>query len=135
MIIWPALSVLADSIKCSTFAFPQSVDDMGTLASEGGFDSYPALMGDLFKYLSKVGVRGRKPNFEGRLAARFNRVHTMSQAAIRKAQITAKLARLSCVFPVEGIQDNTVNRLLLMSSAENYLPSVPMAFFIQEQTD
>jgi hypothetical protein len=38
---------------------------------------------------------------------------------------------MSCVFPVEGIQDNTVNRLLLMSSAENYLPSLPMAFFIQ----
>jgi hypothetical protein len=42
---------------------------------------------------------------------------------------------MSCGFRVEGIQDNTVNRLLLMSSAENYLPSLPMAFFIQEHTD
>ena len=32
-----------------------------------------------------------------------------------------------------GIQDNTVDRLLLMSSSEKHLPSVPMAFFIEER--
>ena len=37
-----------------------------------------------------------------------------------------------CAFPVGGIQDNTVNRLLLMSSCEKYLPSVPMAFCIEQ---
>ena len=30
-----------------------------------------------------------------------------------------------------GIQDNTVNRLLLMSSSERHLSDVPMAFFIE----
>ncbi|CCA89914.1 conserved hypothetical protein (plasmid) [Novosphingobium sp. PP1Y] len=30
-----------------------------------------------------------------------------------------------------GIQDNTVNRLLLMPSSEHHLPSVQMAFFIE----
>jgi hypothetical protein len=32
------------------------------------------------------------------------------------------------------MQDNTVNRLLLMSSSERHLSGVPMAFFI-EPTD
>jgi hypothetical protein len=36
-----------------------------------------------------------------------------------------------CAFPVGGIQDNTVNRLLLMSGSERHLPNVPMAFFIK----
>jgi hypothetical protein len=34
------------------------------------------------------------------------------------------------IFPRAGIQDNTVNRLLLMSSSEKHLPNVPMAFYI-----
>jgi hypothetical protein len=38
-----------------------------------------------------------------------------------------------CAFPVGGIQENTVNRLLLMSSSERHLPNVPMAFFINGQ--
>jgi hypothetical protein len=37
---------------------------------------------------------------------------------------------MSCIFPPGGIQDNTVNRLLLMSSSERHLSNVPMAFFI-----
>ena len=38
---------------------------------------------------------------------------------------------MSCVFAPTGIQDNTINRLLLMSSSEHHLPMVPMAFYIQ----
>jgi hypothetical protein len=38
---------------------------------------------------------------------------------------------MSCAAPLGGIQDNTVNRLLLMSSSENHLPNVPLAFFIE----
>jgi hypothetical protein len=41
---------------------------------------------------------------------------------------------VSGIFPLSGIQENTVNRLLLMSSSENHLASVPMAFFIGEQS-
>jgi hypothetical protein len=40
-----------------------------------------------------------------------------------------------CAFPLGGVQDNTVNRLLLMSNAERHLPSVPMAFFIKAPRD
>ena len=133
--IWSdaGLSTLARSIKGSTFAFPQDVADIGMLASEKTFGTYPALMRDTFKYLSKLGVHGPKPNLEANLAARFARAHTPAQAFIRKAQIPAREARISCVFPLGGVQDNTVNRLLLMSSSERHLPSVPMAFFIEGQ--
>jgi len=103
------------------------------LASEKTFGTYPALMRDTFKYLSKLGVHGPKPNLESNLAARFARAHTPAQAFIRKAQIPARETRISCVFPPRGVQDNTVNRLLLMSSSERHLPSVPMAFFIEGQ--
>lgn len=47
-------------------------------------------------------------------------------------QVTKRLAQISGQAPVSGIQDNTVNRLLLMSSAEHYLPNVSMAFFIKD---
>jgi hypothetical protein len=127
------LSALAHSIEGSIFAFPQNVADIEALASDKTFATYPALMRDVFKYLSKLGDRGPKPNLEGHLAARFARAHSPAQAAIEKARIPAKEARISCVFPPGGIQDNTVNRLLLMSSSERHLPSVPMAFLIEGQ--
>jgi Protein of unknown function (DUF4238) len=128
------LSALARSIESSIFAFPQNVADIEALASEKTLANYPALMRDVFKYLLKLGDRGPKPNLEGHLTARFTRAHSPAQAAIKKARIPAKEARISCVFPSGGIQDNTVNRLLLMSSSERHLPSVPMAFLIEART-
>jgi hypothetical protein len=38
------------------------------------------------------------------------------------------------MFPKGGIQDNAINRLLLMSSSEQHLLNVPMAFFIKRAT-
>lgn len=127
------LSALAHSIKGSIFAFPQNVADIYTLASDKAFAGYPALMRDVLKYLSRLDDRGRKPNLEEHLTSRFARTHSPTQAAIKKARITAKEARISCIFPRGGIQDNTVNRLLLMSSSEKHLSCVPMAFFIEGQ--
>jgi hypothetical protein len=122
---------LADSINSSTFAFPQIVSDIAKLASDETFSAYPALMRDTFKYLSKFGDRGAKPNYEKHLAARFAQTHARVQSAIKKAHIPVEEARMLCAFPLGGVQDNTVNRLLLMSSSERHLPSVPMAFFIK----
>ena len=127
------LSTLAGSIEDATFSFPQHVENILSLASEPIFSAYPALMHDVLKYLSRVGDLGIKPNVESQLDARFARAHIPAQAAIKKARMGAKEARLSCVFPTGGIQDNTVNRLLLMSSSERHLPSVPMAFFIESR--
>jgi hypothetical protein len=91
-------------------------------------------MRDVFKYLSKLDAREPKPNVEAHLNARFVRAHEPAQAAIKKARIPIRQSRLSCLFPRGGMQDNTVNRLLLMSSSEWHLPSVPMAFFLAGQS-
>jgi hypothetical protein len=112
------------------FEFPQNVADIEARAADPNFAAYQALIGDAFAYLSKLGDRESKPNWEAHLAARFGRTHRAAQAVIKKARIPTRQARVSCVFPLGGIQDNTVNRLLLMSSSESHLPAVPMAFFI-----
>jgi hypothetical protein len=128
-----AVPALANNIEASKFAFPQEVEDIQALAFDATLSAYPKLMGDAFSYLSKLGDGERKPNFEGHLAARFSRMQSRAQAAIRKSGVAVREARLLCAFPVGGIQDNTINRLLLMSSSERHLPSAPAAFFIDGQ--
>jgi len=129
-----ALEPLARSIKGSNFTFLRDAEDTRALASSRDLAAYPALMRDTFKYLSGLNSRGPKPNFEKQLSARFARTHSAAQATIRReARFAVKEARLSCAFPSDGIQDNTINRLLLMSSSEHDLPNVPMAFFIEGQ--
>ena len=129
------LDTLAKSIEDSSFAFPQNISDVAALASHKTFAAYHALMRDAFKYLSNLSVREPKPNFEAHLVARFAKLHGPAQTMIEKARASAKKARISCVFPNGGVQDNTVNRLLLMSSSERHLPSVPMAFFIEGRVE
>jgi hypothetical protein len=126
------LGDLARAVERAPFAFPQNAADTAALAFDGGAAAHQNLMRDVFKYLSKLGIRGPKPNWESQLAGRFARAHAPLQAAVRKLHTPAKAARVSGFFPLSGIQDNTVNRLLLMSSSENHLASVPMAFFFRE---
>lgn len=126
-----ALPELARRINESTFGFAQGADDIVSLAANPAFLSYPKLIGDAFSYLSKLDDRQRKPNWEAHLAARFSRTHSSAQPVMRKARVGVKQGRISCLCPFGGIQDNTVNRLLLTSSSENHLPSVPMAFYIE----
>jgi hypothetical protein len=128
---YPGLATLARDIECSNFAFPQNVTDIAAFAFDKTFAAYPSLMRDIFKYLSNLSNRGPKPNREAQLTGRFAKAHATVQTAINKVRVLAKTARISCVFPSGGIQDNTVNRLLLMSSSESHLPNVPMAFFIE----
>src|SRR5262249_7743131 len=112
--------------------FPQDVRDVADHAFKKTCAGYPDLLRDLFKYLSYLEERGAKPNREAQLAAQFTKVHAAAQAAFKKSGVFAKEGRISCVFPPEGIQDNTINRLLLMSSSERHLSRVPMAFFIED---
>jgi hypothetical protein len=125
------LSTLAQGIEGASFAFPQNVVDIAALVATKTGTSLPALMRDVFKYLAKSTDRQPKPNWDAHLAARFRREHSEIQSAIRKARILVKEARISCSFPQVGIQDNSVNRLLLMSSSERHMSSVPMAFYIE----
>jgi hypothetical protein len=83
---------------------------------------------------AKLEERGHKPNVEQNLAGRFSRMHAAAQILPQKARMEAKTAQILSTFPKGGIQDNTVNRLLLISSSEHHLPNVPMAFFIKPPT-
>jgi Protein of unknown function (DUF4238) len=128
---YPGLATLARDIERSEFAFPQNVSDIAAFAFDETFSAYPSLMSDIFNYLSNLRNRGQKPNREAQLNGRFAKTHTLVQTAIEKSRIPTKTSRISCVVPFGGIQDNTVNRLLLMSSSEIHLPNVPMASFIR----
>jgi hypothetical protein len=41
------------------------------------------------------------------------------------------LGKITSMFRLGGLQDNHINRLLLMSSAEHHLDGVPMATFVE----
>jgi hypothetical protein len=127
----PGLAPLVTDIERSKFAFPQSATDVVAAALSKTAAGYPDLLRDLFKYLSNLEERGAKPNREAQFVGRFAKAHAAAQAGIKKSGVPVKEGRISCVFPPGCMQDNTVNRLLLMSSSERHLSNVPMAFFIQ----
>jgi hypothetical protein len=127
----PGLASFPEEMKAAKFAFPQDVMDVVDHALSKSCRGYPDLFKDLFGYLSRLEERGAKPNREAQFVARFRQLHTIAQSAIRKSGVVEKAGRISCVLPLGGIQDNTINRLLLMSSSERHLSSVPMAFFIE----
>ena len=122
---------LATRIADAEFLFPDDADRIVELARERTLAAYPALFGDVCRYLGKIAASGPKPNFEQGLAARFARSHAAAQSTLRRHGEPGNEGRISCVFAPTGIQDNTVNRLLLMSSSEHHLPMVPAAFYIQ----
>jgi len=125
------LSQLRDSMERTEFAFPNYVQEIGGLAEHGVFGGYPALMRKVFKYLSALSVRDPKPNVEASLNAEFKRVHASTMSSAKKSGAHLSEARVSCLWPAGGVQDNAVNRLLLMSSSEHHLASAPMALFVK----
>jgi len=46
---------------------------------------------------------------------------------IARVKVPTVAARLTTAFRFGGFQDNTINRLLVMSSSEHHMRSVPMA--------
>ncbi len=131
----PGLAPLVTDIERSNFAFPQSAADVVTAALTNTGAGYPDLFRNLFKYLSNLDKRAAKPNHEAQLSSRFGKVHAAAQAGFKKSGVSVKEGRISCILPPGGIQDNTVNRLLLMSSSERHTANVPMAFFIEPADD
>ena len=128
-----ALDGLAAVISRETFLFSRDPVMTAKIGIAGAHANYPALFKDSFRYLARLRDSDRKTNWEASAAARFTRLHR-SQGELEKAGVPIGRARISCAFPARGIQDNTINRLLLMSSSEQHLPSVPMAFFIEPFT-
>jgi hypothetical protein len=98
------------------FVFPYDVQEICSLAEYRVFSGYPRVMRKVFKYLATLQAKGPKPNVEAGLNSEFKRVHVSTVSAAKKSGVHFQGARLSCLWPVGGIQDNTVNRLLLMSS-------------------
>jgi hypothetical protein len=127
----PGLAPLVTDIERTKFTFPQNATDVVAAAFNKTGAGYPELLRDLFKYLSDLEKRGAKPNREAQFVGRFAKAHAAAQGGFKKSGVPVKEGRISCLFPPEGIQDNTVNRLLLMSSSERHLSNVPMAFFIK----
>jgi Protein of unknown function (DUF4238) len=132
----PGLAALVTVIERSKFAFPQNTTDIVAAALAKKTDpGYQELFRDLFKYLSHIEGRGAKPNRETQLAGRFAKLHLSAQNDLQKSGVLLKNGRLICAFPPGGIQDNAVNRLLLMSSSETHISSIPSAFFIEPADD
>lgn len=127
----PGLAPVVADIEKSKFAFPQDATDVVAAAMNDTDAGYQRLFRDLFKYLSNLEERGPKPNREAQFVGRFARAHTAAQNEIEKSGVPIKKGRISCAFPPGGIQDNTVNRLLLMSSSERHMSGVPTAFYIE----
>lgn len=125
------LTQLRAGMQQAEFVFPYDVQEIGLLAEQGVFGGYPDIMRKIFKYLSTLSARGSKPNVEASLNAEFKRVHASTVPAAKKSGAHVSEARVSCLWPAGGIQDNTVNRLLLMSSSEHHLASAPMALFVK----
>lgn len=124
------LSALARNFANSEFCFPSDGEEIVSISKSAKLAGYPALLRDAFKYLPSLRSRPARPNVEANLAARLSRTHASAQSALNNLRGAVSMGRITSFFPVGGIQDNTINRLLLMSSSEHHLPRVPMAFFI-----
>jgi hypothetical protein len=128
-----ALHDLATVIEETPFFFPSDAIEVAKAEFEGVCEVYPKMLGQAYRYLARLGERASKPNWEAQIKARFEREHRKAQSNLRKRNLTGTEARMECLFSAQGIQDNTVNRLLLMSSSEHHMQSVPMAFFIESK--
>ncbi|MBB3571989.1 DUF4238 domain-containing protein [Rhizobium sp. BK491] len=130
--LMPATSALpgfARACERSTFRFPTDVQQVLRLGDSGAMFGYRSLMADTFKYLQNK-ERGRpKPNVEASLAARLGRL----QPAPELSRSDAIARPVSVMIPIGGLQDNTINRLLLKSSSERHLANVPIAFYIHDK--
>ena len=126
------LREFASQVERARFIFPQDETDVARISFSGAANVYPDLMRDALKYLVGRDRRGAKPNFEAQLASRLTKRHNLAQSAITKSEPQTANVRIRAAVPASGIQDNTVNRLLLMSSSEHHLSGVPMAFFMEQ---
>ncbi|CAH0340491.1 DUF4238 domain-containing protein [Rhizobium sp. CECT 9324] len=126
----PALEELRTTIGSSPIRFPLGFSPLAQLKSGGAFDGVSSVFSSAYRYLHKTRPGAAKPNFEAHLVTRFERGKRLADAAIESVKIPHMLGKVSSIFRLGGLQDNTINRLLLMSSSEHHLQSVPMATYI-----
>ena len=121
---------LAIELARTSFELPQNAMEVAELSFMGAAAPYPRLFGDMTRYLQGLERRGRRPNFEKQLSARFKQA-AATQAAMRKTGAVLAKARLRALLPEQGLRDNTVNRLLLMAGSEHHWRTVPSAFLLE----
>ncbi|MBK8770097.1 MAG: DUF4238 domain-containing protein [Rhizobiales bacterium] len=125
------LTSLAADLERSIFHFPQDSMDVAAAAQKQIGVGYSGFFQDLFRYLRRVPEQGEKPNREAQLMSQFRRMHWSAEREFRKLDVPMKLGNILSAMPRGGIQNNTVNRLLLMSGSKSHSPSVPAAFFMK----
>ena len=126
----PALVELQHEIASTPIGFPVGHQAVLRIFDDPSFRGMGSIFRSAFSYTSTRTVENLKPNFEAQLAARFRRQRDSMKSLIARAKVPAVAARLTTTFRFGGFQDNTINRLLLMSSSEQHLHSVPMATLI-----
>ena len=129
------LEALAEEMESSPVFMAQDYGEIFRWLYEDRARPHAKVFRDAYRYLSRVEAKGVKPNLEKRLAAQFSNANQSYEAAITKADVYRQKIRLHCAFPKGGIYDSTISRLLLMSSSEHHVQSVPMAFFMEAHSD
>ncbi len=115
------------------WVFPIDNFELFKLNSEGAFSGYSSLIRKTVRYLSTASSKGKKLNVEAGLNAEFLRLQKTTASIAKQIEKGYFSNQAKCLCPLGGIQDNTVNRLLVMSSPEHHLSSVPMALFFEHR--
>jgi uncharacterized protein YchJ len=127
----PALAPLQSEIASTPIEFPVGHQAILHVVDAPSFRGMAPIFRSAFLYTAARTVENLKPNFETQLAARFRQQRDETKKLIARSKAPAVAARVTTAFRLGGFQDNTVNRLLLMSSSEHHLHSVPMATLIE----
>lgn len=130
----PTLLPLQTAVRSSPLQFPVGHEAILTVSNNPAFTGMRSVFQSAFNYTNDRAITDIKPNFEAQLAARFLRHRNAVDKALDRAKVAKTVGRVTSTFRIGGFQDNTINRLLLMSSSENHLPSVPMATLIERPT-
>lgn len=126
-----ALIQLQREITSTPIQIPVGHQAILEIFDDASFRGMESLFHAGFTYAGSRTPDTLKPNFEAHLAARFRRQRRAMESLITRAGVPTVSARLMTEFRFGGFQDNTINRLLLMSSSEQHLHFVPMATFIE----
>ena len=119
-----------EAIESEEHYFLGDADTILSLDGMAHFHGYKSLIHDVFRYVT-ARPGDTKPNWESQLPKRLARANSLLRKAVMAADRNALCGKVQCIIPANGLRDNTVNRLLLMTSVDHYLESVPMAFFIE----
>lgn len=127
----PALIELQREIASTSVEFPVGHQAILHVFDDRSFRGMESLFRAAIAYTAARTADNLKPNFEAQLAARFRKQRDATKSLIARAKVPAVATRVTTEFRLGGFQDNTINRLLLMSSSVHHLHSVPMATLIE----